>query len=249
MRIDLHFTPDTIKQEHLENRVAVVIDVLRASTTICTALKNGCKAIIPCDDLEKARNIHASIGPEAALLCGERLGQKLPGFDLGNSPDEYAPDVVKGMTLIFASTNGSRTLVKTARAALTLVCGFSNLSAMAQFLADEQRDILIACSGKLGVFALEDTLCGGALIERLVKSEGSRVTIHDSNDAARAALQLYNAESRPLLDAISEADHARYLSSLGFAADLKTAASIDAIPIIPQLVEGRIVTMNAVASS
>ncbi len=237
MQIELHFTPDSVKPEQLEHRLAIVVDVLRASTTICTAMQNGCKAIIPCDDIEKAHNIHASIGREASLLCGERAGEKLPGFDLGNSPAEYSAEMVKGMTLIFASTNGSRALVKVSRAARVIVCGFVNLSEVERTCVSSKRDILICCSGKLGNFALEDALCGGALIDRLAKLEGTLV----GNDAAQAALQLYKSETRPLVDAVAAADHARYLSELGFAADITSATRIDAIPVLPELVEGRIV--------
>jgi 2-phosphosulfolactate phosphatase len=236
MRIELHFTPDTLKPELLENRLAVIIDVLRASTTICAALKSGCRAIIPCDDVEKARNIYISIGPEASLLCGERAGEKLPGFDLGNSPAEYVSDIVEGMTLVFASTNGSRTLVKAARAERVVVAGFVNLTLVERAVYSSSKDVVIACSGKLGHFAYEDALCGGALIERLAKS-GDFVV---ANDAARAALQLYKSETRPLLDAISESDHARYLSEIGFAQDLKTATEVDSISVLPEMSEGRI---------
>lgn len=237
MRVDLHFTPDSIKPDDMSNRLAVVVDVLRASTTICTALRSGCKAIIPCDEVERARNIHASLGPEGVLLCGERGGEKLPGFDLGNSPAEYTTDVVGGMTLIFASTNGSRTLVKVSKASRVLVAGFVNLSTIEQVIRNTGKDLLIVCSGKLGNFAYEDAFCGGALIDRLLKY--SEVTV--GNDAARAALKLYKSESRPLLEAVSEADHAVYLSSLGFAEDLRTASEIDSIPVLPELSDGRIV--------
>ena len=237
MHIDLQFTPDAVRPEHLEQRIAVVVDVLRASTTICTALENGCRAIIPCDDIEKARSIHSSIGKDGALLCGERAGEKLPGFDLGNSPAEYTSDVVEDMTLIFASTNGSRALVRAAKAARVLVCGFVNLATVEKAVIGAGKDVVVVCSGKLGNFAYEDTLCGGALIERLDRSLGNVV----GNDAARAALQLYKTETRSIVDAVSESDHARYLSEIGFAADLRTASEIDSVPVLPELVDGRVV--------
>ena len=106
--LDVLLKPGDISPDRIHGKTVIVIDVLRASTSIATALAYGAKRVIPCSSIDEARNIAKSEGPQNVLLCGERSGKKIPGFDIGNSPLHYANDSVQDKTIVFTSTNGSQ---------------------------------------------------------------------------------------------------------------------------------------------
>ncbi len=214
----------------------VVIDVLRASTVICTALSNGAKEIVPFADVEAARSQHAK-AESGALLCGEREGVKLRGFDLGNSPAEYAQDTVTGKSLYYASTNGSVALAQAPRGVEAIVAGLVNLTAAAEHLDKIGLTTLIVCSGREGGFSLEDAVCAGALIARLWEVSEHAEPATDSAYAAQAIWDRYKED--PTM-ALWQSDHGKYLISLGFGSDLATCADVDALPVVPILRDGRL---------
>lgn len=236
MEIQLCFTPSSLTRERLKDKVAVVIDVLRASTSICTAIRNGCRAVIPVASLDEAMTLRENLDPDMVLLCGERLGFKVEGFDLGNSPGEYSEATVRDHTLIFASTNGSGAIVGCRSSWKTLVCGFVNLSAVARQVAHFDRDLVIVCSGREGSFSLEDCLCGGMLIDQVMGSGKVRLT----NDAAQAAHLLYNHYGDALEETVRGSDHGRYLESLGYREDIRVATDLDTIRVLPVWNEGKL---------
>src|SRR3989304_1993755 len=127
-KVDLYFTPTEVAETELAEKLVIVIDVLRASTTAAVALANGAREIIPVASIDAAGELKQKLGKEHVLLCGEGEGQKIEGFDLGNSPAEYESKVVKDKALIFCSTNGSRAMLKGGLGALCLVGGLVNLS-------------------------------------------------------------------------------------------------------------------------
>ncbi len=237
MKVKLYFTPTPLTEAKLRGRTTIVVDILRASTTICTAIQNGCREIIPVATVGDAAAIRANLDRDSVLVCGEREGMKIEGFDLGNSPAEYSEQVVKGKVLVFASTNGSRAILKCAPSAATFVCGFVNLNSVVDITRKFDRDVAIVCAGKLGNFSLEDTFCGGAIIERL--QQGGKYEV--ANDAAQVALMLYKNQGQPLEAVIRQADHARYLIGLGFESDIATAAALDTINVVPVLSGNKIV--------
>ena len=163
-----HLLADHCEAASLAGKTAVVIDVLRASTTIVHALAAGAQDILPCLTIPEAQQQAAQVGP-AALLCGERDGIRIDGFDLGNSPAEYTPDRVGGRRLVLTTTNGTRALQHASAAERVWIAAFVNLSSIAARLRDAEQVVLL-CSGTRGEITREDTLlaggAGGQPVER-----------------------------------------------------------------------------------
>ena len=200
---------------------AVALDVLRATTTLAFARRNGAARVIPFASPAEAlafRDAHPG-----ALACGEREGRIVPGFDLGNSPGEFTRERVKGRALAFASTNGSRALLAASRCRRRLLGSFAALSAVVQALASE-REIWLVCAGKLGSFAIEDAACAGTIAARLA-ARGAEL----ANDAARFAATLAPADAAAVRALVTGCDHGRWLTSLGetFATDVDACATLD----------------------
>ena len=237
-KIDLYFTPAEVQDGDLADKLVIVIDVLRASTTAAVALANGAREIIPVASIDAAGELKQKLGKEHVLLCGERDGVKIEGFDLGNSPAEYEPKVVKDKALIFCSTNGSKAMLKGGQGVFCLVGGLVNLSEVLRFAVREQKDAAIICSGSAGKFSFEDAVVGGEYIAELEKKQGREL---DKNDGARAALQLFHREEADLYAALRSSFHGKYLVTLGFEADIRAAAQLDSVPVVPLFSGGRIV--------
>jgi 2-phosphosulfolactate phosphatase len=200
---------------------AVVIDVLRATTTLTVALASGARTVHAIETPEAAR-ARAAHEP-GALLCGERGGRILPGFDLGNSPFEYTPERVGGRTLLFASTNGSVAMARAKSARRTWLGAFVNAAAVLDRLGDG-GDVVLVCAGKLGRFALEDAACAGYLANGLV-ARGARL----EGAPARAAAGFAPRDAGEVRAAVVGCSHARELSALGpeFVRDVAFCAELD----------------------
>src|SRR5437764_4244443 len=173
--VQVHLLPELIPPGRLAGGVAVVIDVLRATTTMIYALAAGCTCVRPCAEVEEARELAGGMRAGRVLLGGERGGKPLPGFDLGNSPREYTGKLCKGCTLVLTTTNGTRALLRAAEAARTLLAGFVNYSAVCEQLRQETRPIHIICAGTEGDVTLEDTLLAGALVDYLCETTNVRL--------------------------------------------------------------------------
>jgi len=243
MRIDCHFTPGPVDDLALRERTVVVIDVLRASSTIITALANGAREVIPASTVESAMKIAGNLGTDQALLGGERNGRIVPGFDLGNSPSEYAASRVQGKSIIFSSTNGSQAMVKARYAAELVIGGFLNMGEVASFVRERPRDFVILCSGRNGGFSLEDTVCAGMLIARV--AEDQEVVLSDS---AVASMSLYRSMGRGILKMMRGSDHGKYLEEIGFGSDIRYCAGVDTVPVVPFL-EGNVLRLRRGATT
>jgi 2-phosphosulfolactate phosphatase len=238
VQLDVLFTPGELGETDLSGRAVVVVDVLRTSTTITTALENGADAVIPASGPDVASQLAARIGRKDVLLCGERGARIIEGFDLGNSPSEYTPDTVSGRTLIFASTNGSPLIVRSESAALTAVCAFVNLNATTEVVkASGIEHIMVVGSGKEGRFALEDAVCAGVLVKLLNNTS-------ELSDGAKAAASLAAAHGERPLALLQQCDHGRYLASIGYASDLRFCARVDAFESVPIVRDGRLVAAS-----
>jgi 2-phosphosulfolactate phosphatase len=202
---------------------AVVIDVLRATTTLTVARLHGAARVVPAGSPEQARAL--AMRHPGALLCGERDGRKIAGFDLGNSPFEYPFERVAGKTLVFASTNGSLAMARAARARRVLLAAFVNAHAVVEALAGA-RDVVVLCAGKLGGFALEDAGCAGLIAAQL---EARGATLDD--DGARCARDLAPSDADEVRTLVEGASHARYLVAMGeeFARDVDYCAGLDTL--------------------
>lgn len=232
IKVGVYFTPANLEEMYLKDKNIVVIDVLRASTTIATALSHGAKEIIPVSNIESAVKISGSLFGDVTLRAGERNGRMIEGFNLGNSPDEYTPEVVGGKSIIFMTTNGSAAMVKGRYGKNLVVGGFVNLSAIVSFLKRLHEDVLIICAGKENNFCIEDTLCAGRLINKLSKVFGDEIL---PDDAALAAMTLDKHLGKNILKVLKNSDHGRYLTEIGFENDLSICAEIDALDVLPVL--------------
>jgi len=240
MRIDLYFTPGQTDELALRDRTVVVIDVLRASTTIIAALSNGAREIIPVATVESAVKISGNLFGDVILLGGERNGRMIDGFNLGNSPAEYTGERVKGKAIIFSTTNGSQALVKARYARELFVCGFVNMGTVADALWQTPRDFTIVCAGNDGVLSMEDTVCAGMLVSRVAAGGGLDPEL---SDGALVARTLHRTFGRGILKMIRSSDHGRRLLEIGFGEDLKFCAGVDTLPVLP-LLEGNVIKLR-----
>ena len=230
---------DAVRGAHI-----VVVDVLRATTTIATALANGAAGAIPVAEPEDAIALGNRLGRDRVLLCGERGSVRIEGFDLDNSPASFTREIVAGKTLIITTTNGTRAVRAAGTAASVRTAALVNRAAVAEVLAHEDGDIAIACAGDANGFALEDAIGAGALVDRL----RTLISNADLRDGARAAALLYRAVAARLADAIASADHAQALAEKGFAADVARSAELDVLEVVPTLRDGVIVGATPAAS-
>lgn len=217
---------------------AVVLDVVRASTTIVTALAHGARAVVPVatPDEAQARGRAWPAGP--ALVGGERGGTPPPGFDCGNSPAEYTADRVRERTVVFTTTNGTRALLALGAARRVAVGGFVNAAAVVRWAAAEPGDVLLVCAGERGRFCLEDAVCAGLLAARL--AAGDPVL----TDAARAARALWDRYAGDLEAMLADAAWAQVLVRQGRGADLPLCVALDAYDVVP-VVRGELLVAAA----
>ena len=228
MRIDTYFTLSEIDPAALSESTAVVIDVVRATTSIVEALANGAGGIYPTESTEDAVRLAQSLGREDTILVGERKGVKVEGFDLGNSPAEFTAEAVSGKKLVMSTTNGTRALSAVSEAGRLLVGAFTNLGAIASVLADD-TSIMIVCAGRNGDFAIDDALCAGHLIRRITEDAASAPML---NDASRAAVVL--AKSRkPSRAFFRQTEAGQAISDIGLASDLDVCGDVDRHDIVP----------------
>jgi 2-phosphosulfolactate phosphatase len=238
MKIEVFLTPSGIEETAFSDKIVVVIDVLRASTTMITALENGAREIIPVAEVEDALMVAASLFSERPLLSGERQGKVIQGFDLGNSPEEFAPNVVSDKSLVFCTTNGTKAIVKAKNAKVLVICGFINISVVKEFILKAENlehNLAIVCAGKENRFSLEDTLCAGLLVDKLLTDKkGQAFTLSDGAAAARILYEKYRGNE---FAALRDSEHGKYLSMIGFGKDIEIASRIDTSQALPILEE------------
>ena len=229
--VDVIFVPSLLEEISLVGASAVVIDVLRATTTISVALSEGAEGVIPVatpeDAFTQQRNSSLPL-----LIGGERHGKPLPGFDFGNSPGEYVRGEVEGRRILLTTTNGTQALLTASGATEVWIASFLNRQACCEALQDRDH-IFLVCSGKEGQFCLEDTVCAGAIIAQLAE----RCEI-DCTDAACAAQQLYAAWEGDLAGLLHHCEHGRYLARIGLSDDLNLCAQLDSLDVNGLLADG-----------
>ncbi len=226
-----YLLPDLVTAEQLAGRTVVVVDVLRATTTIVHALAAGVREVQPVPDVEEARSKTA--GWPAALLGGERGGKRIEGFDLGNSPAEYTREKMADRTLVFTTTNGTRALQHARLAKKILVGAFVNLSAICRDLQGEE-DVVVLCAGTDRQITREDVLFAGAVTDELCRSGTWQVNdqAEIAADAWRSAVQQMTAGS-PLATLLRASLGARNLIEIGQERDIEIAAEVDKFDLVP----------------
>jgi 2-phosphosulfolactate phosphatase len=233
--IDVALTLEEVRGMPLAGVTAVVLDVVRASTTIVAALAGGARAVIPVGTPDEARTLgrDGDVGP--ALVGGERGGAPPGGFDHGNTPAEYSPERVRGRTVVFTTTNGTRALLALDGARRIAVGGFVNAGAVARWVAAEPGDVLLVCAGERGRFCLEDAVCAGLLVSRLATAD------RPLTDAARAARALWERYADDLGAMLADATWAQALVAQGRGADLPLCVALDVHGVVPVLRDGALV--------
>lgn len=235
MEIDIELFPFPPDSDTLLDRTVVVIDVLRATSVMVQAISQGALEILPLASVEEAFQMAKVFPRGSMLLGGERESKKVPGFDLGNSPKEYVAERVRGKKLILATTNGTKAFHLVSSGKEILVGSFFNIGAVAQRCLESDRDLLIFPSGDEGDFSLEDTICGGMLIE-LIKRKGKKSI--SLTDASYSAQILYQRFKDNLLEAFHLSHHGKELINRGFEDELVYCAQIDITNIVPEFKAG-----------
>lgn len=240
--LTVHLLPALFESFELCDGIAVVTDVLRATTTVAYALNNGARAIIPCESIEEAvTHRDGSADGDQVLLGGERGGEPIPGFDLGNSPSDWSREAVVDREIAFTTTNGTRALLRSTCADRIVTGAFANLHAVSDLLSGDSRPIHIVCAGTVGKVSTEDSLFAGALVDRLLT--GSRRADDFSEerfmlcDAARLVLSHWKAAASThdgLFEAMKAGSGGRNLMRLGLEADIRTAALLDQVDLVPE---------------
>lgn len=236
--IHVHLLPTLCEPEDLKGGVAVIIDVLRASTTMIQALASGASGIAPCESVEEARTLAAQYAPGTALLGGERRGQLIPGFDLDNSPRAYTRERMAGQTLIFTTTNGTRALRRARLADRIVVAAFVNLTAVTELLRTESRPVHVLCAGTDARLTAEDILCGGMLAARLAAAgpvvNPPQGACDLGAELAIGFAQQHGGTSEEILRTLRASLGGRNLLELGHDADIDFAAQLDVLPVVPE---------------
>lgn len=231
--IDVCLTPELLHLYPLEDKMVVVVDILRATSCITTAIAHEVESIIPVATIEEC----LAWQQKGLLAAAERGGEKVNGFDLGNSPFSYMDYGLKGKSVAVTTTNGTLAIRKSQKAKKLIIGSFLNLSAIVHFLNEQSENILIVCAGWKGKFNLEDTLFAGAVADRLT----ARFTT--ACDSTLAAISLYHAAKHDLADFLSNSSHVQRLSKLGIEEDIVFCLTEDQYEVIPVWQADRLVKL------
>ena len=229
MRVDVALTPAAVVPGALAGATALVIDVLRASTSMITALANGCLALVPVAEVDEARRRVAGLA--GALLAGERGGDPPEGFDLGNSPLEFTRPRVGGRTIVFTTSNGTRALLAVRAAPAVGVAGLVNLSAAVSWALGEGRPVTVLCAGERGAVSLEDQVCAGLLVDGVLRAEPRA----ELTEAARAALEIGRGYGKAVARLAQDSPWARHLALAGRGEDVTACLVLDTTTLVPVL--------------
>lgn len=234
--LQVHLLPELCEPDSLRGGMVVILDILRASTTMIHALAAGAQSVIPCGSVDETRQRYQEFPIGTALMGGERRGLLIPGFHLDNNPLAYTPEVVRDRTILFTTSNGTRALLRARYAARILIGAFVNLSAVVGLLRQETRPIHLLCAGTEGQISGEDVLCAGAIAEGLTEPEP------DPNDSLRMARDFYRqTQSRGtgLTAALRACLGGRNCVRLGFDDQIERAATYDLFADVPEYNAGR----------
>ena len=236
MNIDFYSAFQETTRQQLEGKNVVVIDVLRATSVIVTALAGGAESVIPVESIEEAKTLAAAKGPDRALLAGERDGLPIPGFDLGNSPPLFTPETVAGREIVLTTMHGTRALQLCEGAKQAIIGSFLNAASVAEQMLGGGDSWKLLCSGMHGRFTLDDGLCAGLLLSRVAEHEQIR-----TRDLGSVMKSLYESNSGALESLLEQ--HCcgyQYLQSQGFHEDLKFCLGVDRYKILPRLCGSRV---------
>lgn len=226
LTVDVCLSPHLYPVYHKDDSIVVVIDILRATSAMCTAFEHGVDKMIPVASVEEAMEYKK----QGFLVGAERNGIALEGFDFGNSPYSYMTDGIKGQTIVISTTNGTQAIEAARKAYKVVIGAFTNISALCEWLHSQNRDVLLLCSGWKNRFNLEDSLFAGAVADKLTSSGAFR-----TGDAALAVSSLYNLAKKNPYRFLHNSSHAERLAAMGLKQDIKYCLQVDLSRVIPVL--------------
>ena len=236
MKINLFPSWVLVDNDTIHGSVAVVIDVLRATSTIIAGMENGAGSIIPVEDIETASRLVGQTDRGKKLLAGEWKGMPIDGFDIFNSPSDFTREKIGGKTVIFTTTNGTRAIVSAAKAERIVICSLNNLAAVSKSISVKDK-LNIICAGNAGRLSSEDLFCAGLLLDSLgIINKKERLC-----DAGRIALLLAHEYSGNVEEFIRGTDRGKQLIDLGYESDIVHCSNIDSSSIVPEVKQGQVV--------
>lgn len=243
MRVDVLFGTAGLSPGEFGGKVVAIIDVLRASTSIAVALANGARTVVPLESSDEAIIRAKAFARGDAKLAGERRMRPIPGFDLGNSPQEFTREAVEGKTVLMTTSNGTGAIASAQGARDVVVASYVNFSAVLTMLRAALRggtDIAIICAGRERQFSLEDAGCAGRFVHHVSKRLSSVVM----NDAALACVLIDRRYGDNITRLFDSSDHGKALREAGFGDDLAVCAAIDSYPVLPIFQERQITRLG-----
>lgn len=238
MKVDVIISADYIRENIIKDKNVVVIDILRATSVITTAIMNGCKEVIPTLTIEEAFENKKVLG-DNCILGGERKAIKVEGFDFSNSPLEYSKDKIMGKSIVLSTTNGTRTLTSCLSAGNIFVGCSLNARAVAKKVVEENKDLVIVNSGTNGQFSMDDYICTGLILKEMM----SLTSKLDLTDIAKAALKVYE-ENPDILSYIKDARHYNVMMNLNLQEDIKYCTQKNITNVVPMYKNGHIIGIS-----
>lgn len=239
MNIDVIISADYIKNELIKDKVVVVIDVLRATSVITTAIKNGAKSVIPLLTVEEVFEEQKKLGKEICVLGGERRAVKIEGFDFSNSPLEYDEEVVNDKHLIITTTNGTRALTSCKMADRIFIGCMINGKAVAEKLAKLNKDVVIVNAGTNGQFSMDDFICTGFIIDEVIKCT-SKLDLTDISNTAHITYQNHPN----IIDYIKKARHYAVMTGLNLEKDIEYCIQKNITRVVPEYIDNHIIGIS-----
>lgn len=233
MKIDIIISADEIIESKLENKIAVVIDMFRATSVIVTALNNGCEEVIPYLTIEETLESAERLKRNEYVLGGERRAVKIDGFDLSNSPLEYTKEIVEGKKVLMTTTNGTRTLTKSLAAERVFIAAMINAKAVAEKLLEINEDVVIINAGTNGNFSMDDYICSGYIINEMLK-QNDKIEL---TDIAKTANMIYESNS-DIISYVKNASHYSVMKSLELDNDIEYCIKKSIIDNVPEYKNG-----------
>jgi len=227
--IEVCVVPSLLNLYDTKNEVVVSVDIFRATSIICTLFMNGATKVIPVNDIKEA----IAYKKKGFLVAAERNGMKLDFADFGNSPFEFIPEKVKDKTIVYSTTNGTNTINLCKNFDLVVISSFLNFTSTVNFLINQNKDIIILCSGWEGNFCLEDTVFAGALSEKLISIN----LFHAQNDSTLNSMDIWNHAKSNIEEYLSKSFQYKRLSKMGMGNIIDYCLQFDKTEIIPVLEE------------
>jgi 2-phosphosulfolactate phosphatase len=230
MKIDMIICGEYVTTEAVRNATVIVVDVLRATSVIITALNNGAKSVVPVTSVEEALSTKKKL--ESVVLGGERRAQKIEGFDLSNSPLEYKSEVIHDRNVVITTTNGTKAISKSSAANKIYIGALINAKAVSSKAVKNEKDIIIVNAGTNGVFSMDDFITGGAIIDEILSEQDYELT-----DIAKTALVIYRSH-KDIKSYVKGAAHYKILVDLGLEEDIDYCLQKDLFNIVPEYKDG-----------